>query len=263
MDCRRAQGPTACRGRPVSRPLPALPGRGRRATGTCHEVEPKPTLPCPGETGNARQPIPLEPSPRSRSTSRQPRDTLRERERAAPGSATTGRSLCAPPRHPQPNPNIGAFRSTLAVMPDPTSDFRTGRHVVFRLSAHVVLTPKYRRKVITDRVRDLLVTQIEEVCARHGVTLVAADGTDDHLHLLIEYPPKLSLAKFVGAVKTNTSRAVRAQHWPEVDRALWGEHFWSPSYCVVSTGGASLETVKQYVDNQRRPGRKPGRPGRA
>lgn len=130
-------------------------------------------------------------------------------------------------------------------------DFRRGRHVVSDLHAHIVLTPKYRRGVITTRVRELLVETTREVCERWEVTLDAVDGTDDHLHLLISYPPKVALASLVGAIKTAMSKTVCAQRWPEIQKALWGDHFWSPSYCVVSTGGAPLQIVQEYVENQR------------
>lgn len=139
-------------------------------------------------------------------------------------------------------------------------EFRTGRHVVHNLNAHIALTPKYRRKVITDRVQELLVATAREVCERWEVTLVAADGTDDHLHLLVEYPPKVALASLVGTIKTATAKQVRAQQWPEVRKALWDDHFWSPSYCVVSAGGAPLEIVKRYVEDQRQEPKGPGRP---
>ncbi|MGC9221236.1 MAG: IS200/IS605 family transposase [Solirubrobacteraceae bacterium] len=143
------------------------------------------------------------------------------------------------------------------------NDFRNGRHVVYRLHAHVVLITKYRRGVMTDRVRQLLIATTREVCERHDVTLVEADGETDHLHLLLDYPPKISLSTLIGAIKTNTSRVIRKQRWPEVTRALWGQHFWSPSYCVLSTGGAPIETVRKYIANQRSPNRTPGRPGQA
>ncbi|MCH9736507.1 MAG: IS200/IS605 family transposase [Actinomycetia bacterium] len=139
-------------------------------------------------------------------------------------------------------------------------DYRTGRHVVYRLTVHLVLVTKYRRGVITDRVRELLVDTAREVCERHGAALLEADGEDDHLHLLVDYPPRLSVSTLVGAVKTNTSKRVREQQWPEVTAALWGEHFWSPSYFACSTGGAPLERVAAYIRTQREPNKPPGRP---
>jgi putative transposase len=143
-----------------------------------------------------------------------------------------------------------------------STDFRVGRHVVYLLHAHLVLVTKYRRGAITDRVRMLLVGTAREVCERHGAALIEADGEDDHLHLLIEYPPKVALSTLVGAIKTNTSKRVREQGWPEITNALWGDHFWSPSYCVLSTGGATIETIKKYIQNQREPNKPRGRPVR-
>lgn len=145
-------------------------------------------------------------------------------------------------------------------MTDNQHEYRTGRHVVYDLNAHIVLVTKYRKNAITDRVRELLVATAREVCERHESALLEADGESDHLHLLVSYPPKVSLSKLVMAIKTNTSKQVRAQGWEEVRRALWGNHFWSPSYFVASTGGAPLEKVAQYVRSQREPNRKQGRP---
>ena len=139
-------------------------------------------------------------------------------------------------------------------------DYRVGRHVVYDLNAHVVLVTKYRKDAITARVRELLITTTREVCERNESVLLEADGESDHLHLLISYPPKISLSALVMAIKTNTSKRVREQGWDEVRRALWGDHFWSPSYFVASTGGASLEKVAEYVRSQREPNRKQGRP---
>ena len=145
-------------------------------------------------------------------------------------------------------------------MVDTQGNYRVGRHVVYDLNAHIVLVTKFRRGVITDRVRKLLIDTAREACLRHESELLEADGETDHLHLLISYPPKVSLSTLVMAIKTNTSKRVREQGWDEVTRALWGNHFWSPSYFVASTGGAPLEQVAAYVRQQREPNRKQGRP---
>lgn len=142
------------------------------------------------------------------------------------------------------------------------SKYRTGRHVVHDLNAHVVLVTKYRRGVITDRVREVIIDTTREVCERREVTLLEADGEDDHIHLLVAYPPKVSLSSLVMSIKTLTATRVRASNFPEVTSTLWGNHFWSPSYFVASTGGAPLEQVAAYVRNQRKPSRGPGRPTR-
>ena len=139
-------------------------------------------------------------------------------------------------------------------------DWRNGRHVVHQLHAHIVLVPKYRRHVMTDRVSDEICSAIVEVCTRYEATLDAFETDGDHAHLLVTYPPKVALSKLVMSMKTLSAMRVRAKNWPEVQNALWGSHFWSPSYAVISCGGAPLETVKKYIENQKLPRRKPGRP---
>ncbi|MCL4553321.1 MAG: IS200/IS605 family transposase [Candidatus Marsarchaeota archaeon] len=140
-----------------------------------------------------------------------------------------------------------------------TADFRTGRHVVYKLHVHIVLVPKYRREVMTQRVTACLRGAFSDVCGRYGATLDAFESDGDHAHLLVSYPPKVALSKLVMSLKTISSMKVRAENWPEVTRALWGKHFWSPSYCVVSAGGAPIEVIKTYIENQQSPNR-PGRP---
>lgn len=132
--------------------------------------------------------------------------------------------------------------------------------MVHRLTVHLVLVTKYRRGPITDRVRELLVSTAQETCERLGANLLEADGETDHLHLLVEFPPRLSISVLVGALKTNTSRRVREQGWAEVQNTLWGDHFWSPSYFAESAGATTLENITSYIRNQREPSRAPGRP---
>lgn len=150
--------------------------------------------------------------------------------------------------------------SIIADMSINNNDWRNGRHVVYNLHAHIVLTPKYRRPVMTERVSSLIRETCEEVCSRYGATLDEFNTDHDHAHLLVTYPPKVALSKLVMSLKTISSMRVRAQGWDEVTRALYGKHFWSPSYAVVSCGGSPLEIVKKYIKNQGKPNRKPGNP---
>jgi putative transposase len=73
---------------------------------------------------------------------------------------------------------------------------------------------------------------------------------------LISYPPKVALSALVNSLKGVSSRLVRKEKFPEITSRLWGDHFWSPSYCVVSCGGAPLDVIKKYVEQQRAPDRK-------
>ena len=131
------------------------------------------------------------------------------------------------------------------------SDFRTGRHVVFSLTAHLVFVPKYRRRVLTPQIFKILRTSWQAVCEDFECELRETGYEADHVHLLVGFPPKVSLSTLVNSLKGVSARKLRAARLPDVERKLWGPHFWSPSYCAVSCGGAPLEIVKQYVAAQR------------
>jgi putative transposase len=105
----------------------------------------------------------------------------------------------------------------------------------------LVFTPKYRRAVITERVFFVLRTAWDQVCQDFGCELRETG----------RYPPKVALARLVNALKGVSARRLRAADLLEVRKKLWGEHFWSPSYCAVSCGGAPLDVVKAYVKKQR------------
>lgn len=135
-------------------------------------------------------------------------------------------------------------------------DIRRGRTVVYSLSAHLVFVTKYRRGVITDRVREHLRQSFASVMADFGGELRQCDGEDDHVHLLVSFPPKYSVANLVNSLKGVSARLLRRRDFPEVRKKLWGEHFWTPSYFAATTGGATLATIKRYIENQRAPAKR-------
>ena len=144
-----------------------------------------------------------------------------------------------------------------------SDDWRNGRHVVYHLHAHIILTPRYRRNIMTSRVAALLQDTFTEVCERHEAALDAFETETAHAHLLVTYPPKIALAMLVMSLKAISSHRVRQQCWPEVTRALRGAHFWSPSYAVVSCSDDPLNIIRAYVEKQKSPNRRPGRPRKA
>jgi len=139
---------------------------------------------------------------------------------------------------------------------DTASEFRSGRHVVYNLHVHLVFLTKYRRGVITDRVRDFLKDAMAKVCQDFEAELLEFDGEDDHVHLLVAYPPKVALCLLVSRLKGASAQRLQKEDFPEVRKKLWGDHFWSPSYCAISCGGAPLEIIKQYIQDQRKPAAK-------
>jgi len=132
-------------------------------------------------------------------------------------------------------------------------DIRHGRHCVFMMHVHLVFVTKYRRFTFSDRVLSFLEDVFRVVCEKFEAELVEFEGEGDHVHLLVNYPPKVSVSKLVNSLKGVSSRKVREREFSEVKKRLWGDSLWSPSYFSGSCGGASLDVIKEYIQNQERP----------
>lgn len=133
------------------------------------------------------------------------------------------------------------------------NDIRTGRHCVFMLHVHLVFVTKYRRGVFTKEILDDLQIIFADVCKDFEAELIEFDGEDDHVHLLVTYPPKMAISHLVNSLKGVSSRLIRKKDFPSLRRKLWGKSLWSPSYFAGSCGGAPLAVLKQYIENQRTP----------
>ncbi|OIJ86350.1 IS200/IS605 family transposase [Streptomyces colonosanans] len=94
---------------------------------------------------------------------------------------------------------------------------------------------------------------MREVCTDFEAELSEFNGEDDHVHLLVHYPPKVQLSKLVNSLKGVSARLLRKEFDAHVRRYLWGGHFWSGSYYARSVGGAPLTDVRQYIEQQKRP----------
>jgi len=124
--------------------------------------------------------------------------------------------------------------------------------VVSNLHAHLVFTPKYRRGVFTDPILTRCETIMADICRDFGAELVEFNGEDDHVHLLVQYPPTVQLSTLVNSLKGVSARHLRNEYH-HLSRYLWGGHLWSPSYFVGSCGGAPLTIVQDYITHQKRP----------
>lgn len=99
---------------------------------------------------------------------------------------------------------------------------------------------------------DRLHVLFDETCKQMDVELIEFGGEDDHVHIMICCHPKIAISNLVGKLKGKSSYFLRQEFWSQLKSKLWGGHLWSPSYCVVSCGGAPLDIVKDYVANQRK-----------
>ena len=125
----------------------------------------------------------------------------------------------------------------------------TNNHLVFSLHYHLVMCIKYRRKVINDSISDRLKDIFVDIAPNYGVELLEWNHDIDHVHLLFKAKPNTEISKLLNAYKSASSRRIKNE-FPSIRKHLWKEYFWSKSYCLVTTGGAPLEVVKQYIENQ-------------
>ncbi len=134
-----------------------------------------------------------------------------------------------------------------------SDDYRRGRHVVSALHVHLVFVTKYRRGVFDSAMLDACERTMRDVCDDFGARLVEFNGEDDHVHLLVEYPPKVAVSALVNSLKGVSARMLRAESTSQVNRASMRGHFWSPSYFAVSADGAPTALLREYIEGQRRP----------
>lgn len=134
-----------------------------------------------------------------------------------------------------------------------SNDIRHGRHCVFNLHIHLVFITKYRRSVFTKAVLEDLKEIFASVCQDFEAELVEFDGEKDHVHLLINYPPKVSISRLVNSLKGVSSRLIRKKRYACIQDKLWAGALWSPSYFAASCGGAPISIIKQYIEQQDTP----------
>lgn len=132
------------------------------------------------------------------------------------------------------------------------NDIRHGRHCVFKMHVHLVFVTKYRRNVLDGDAIARLRTMFAKVCADFEANLIEMDGESDHVHLLVEYPPKVAVSALVNSLKGASSRRLRNDR-PDIVNRYWKNTLWSPSYFATSCGGAPIGVVKQYIEQQQTP----------
>ena len=131
-------------------------------------------------------------------------------------------------------------------------DLRTGRHCTFNMHVHLVFVPKYRKKIFTQESLKSLEQIFIHVLNQFEAELTEFNGESDHVHLLVNYPPKATVSKMVNSLKGVSSRKLK-QQIPNLKEIYWKGVLWSPSYFASSCGGAPLDVIKQYIEDQQRP----------
>jgi putative transposase len=129
--------------------------------------------------------------------------------------------------------------------------YDTNNHSVFLLQYHLILVTKYRREVIDNEICKRLKEIFEYIAIKdqYKLKIIEFNHDKDHLHILFKAEPKSEISKFINAYKSASSRLIKKE-FPKVKEKLWKEYFWSRSFFLATTGGVTLEILKQYVESQ-------------
>ena len=125
----------------------------------------------------------------------------------------------------------------------------TNAHSVFLLHYHLILVVKYRRQVFTDEISERAKEIFSYIAPSYKIELVEWNHDKDHVHILFKGQPKTEMSKFINAYKSTSSRLLKKE-FPIIRQKLWKEMFWSQSFCLLSSGGAPIEVIKEYIETQ-------------
>ena len=128
-------------------------------------------------------------------------------------------------------------------------ELRNNNHSVFSIHFHLILVIKYRKKVINDRISERLKGIFEYIQDNYNIVLEEWNHDIDHVHVLFRSEPNSNISKFINAYKSASSRLIKKEY-PSIKSGLYKEAFWSQSFCLISTGGANIETIKKYIESQ-------------
>ena len=121
-------------------------------------------------------------------------------------------------------------------------------HTKWMCKYHIVLTPKYRRKIVYNQYRESIKEIIKQLCSYKGVEIIEGHLMPDHVHLLLSIPPKMSVSSFMGYLKGKSALMIFDRHG-NLKYKLRNRHFWAEGY-YVSTVGMKEATIKKYIQEQ-------------
>ena len=122
-------------------------------------------------------------------------------------------------------------------------------HSVFAMHYHLILVTKYRRDVIDDAISERLKEIFLNICSQYNIDVEEWNHDRDHVHVLFRGQPNSELSKFINAYKSASSRLIKKE-FPSIREKLWKDAFWSRSFCLLTTGGASVDVIRQYIEHQ-------------
>lgn len=133
------------------------------------------------------------------------------------------------------------------------SDFVSRGRSVSDLKAHLVLTTKYRKNLLTKPMLDRLHEIFQDLMDKWECRVIEFNGEENHVHLLFQYHPGIELSKLVNSVKTVTSRRLRSEFEERVNEFYDQDVLWNGSYFIASCGGVTVSTLNRYIEGQDSP----------
>lgn len=131
-------------------------------------------------------------------------------------------------------------------------DLDKNRDCVHSLQYHLITSVKYRQKVfVKDEIVSSMKKIVNKIAKDFDVKILECQCGIDHIHILFRSKPTLDITKFINILKGHSSRDIRKKFKGFLKNKLWGEHFWSPSYFLATTGNVTIDTLKEYIENQR------------
>lgn len=131
------------------------------------------------------------------------------------------------------------------------SKYDKTNHSVYKLTYHLVLVVKYRRKVITTPIFKSLINIFNKIGDKYGIEVIESNFEEDHIHILFKSTPNVNMQKFINSYKSASSRTIKKEY-PQIYKVLWNGVFWKRGYFINTTGGSNIEIIKQYIERQQR-----------
>lgn len=125
----------------------------------------------------------------------------------------------------------------------------TNNHSVFMLHYHLIMCIKYRNKVIDDSISNRLKEIFKNISPSYNITLEEWNHDTDYVHILFKGQPNTEISKFINAYKSASSRLIKKE-FPHIKKSLWKDKFWSQSFCLLATGGITVDIINQYIKSQ-------------
>ena len=126
-------------------------------------------------------------------------------------------------------------------------------HCVYKLTYHLVLVTKYRKKCLSNEMLNRLEEIVKKNCTDWEIDLIEFKGEADHVHILLDMHPNIIPSKFINNLKTVSSRLIRKEFEEELKPYYWKPVLWTRAYCLLTTGGATIDVIREYIKNQERP----------